>query len=230
MAQAALTLPLTLAASDDDLPGMTAALLQSRQTVLPKRQVEPGPSAQQLNQILQAAANAPDHGQLLPWRFVLVPGEQRQRLADAFADALLQRDPNASARELAQAREKAFRAPLLLLAILHQSCGDPGIAVHERLLSAGCALQNMLLMATAQGLGSALTSGQALASTALRTLFGLQPDEQALCFVSVGTVAVRKPARARPRTADYFSVLSPADAGDANPCTTTDQSHGHHQL
>ncbi|MDP3323009.1 MAG: nitroreductase family protein, partial [Hydrogenophaga sp.] len=109
--------------------------------------------------------------------------------------------------QLAQAREKAFRAPLLMLAVVDGARGDPEVDLNERILSAGCAVQNMLLMATALGFGSALTSGKALKSDTLRACFGLAAAEQALCFVSVGTVLSRKPARARPAVADYVSTL-----------------------
>ena len=67
---------------DPDLGELIAALIQSRQTILPKRLMEPGPDAQQLAQILGAAAAAPDHGQLLPWRFVRVPQDVRHLLAE----------------------------------------------------------------------------------------------------------------------------------------------------
>ena len=79
--------------------------------------------------------------------------------------------------------------------------------VAERLLSAGCAVQNMLLMATAQGYGSALTSGKALKAAALRALFQLLPCEQAVCFVSIGTVVSRKAMRTRPHPSSYVSTL-----------------------
>eukprot|EP01035_Chromulina_nebulosa_P010631 gene10631-14270_t len=79
----------------EDVAGMAAALIQSRQTILPKRLGAPGPNAAELAQILQAAAHAPDHGQLVPWRFVLVPDASRPRLAGVFAQALLERDPAA---------------------------------------------------------------------------------------------------------------------------------------
>lgn len=189
-------------------PRWTAALLQTRQTILPKRLVAPGPNDDQLQTILGAAASAPDHGQLLPWRFVHVPTEQRARLAEVFALSLLERDARATPEQVAQAREKAHRAPLLLLAIVDGARGDPGIDLHERILSAGCAVQNMLLMATAMGFGSALTSGQALKAQPLRQLFELTPGEHALCFISVGTVQSRKPTRLRPAISDYVRTLS----------------------
>lgn len=184
------------------------ALMRTRRTVLPKRLVAPGPSAAELSAILDAAAHAPDHGQLLPWRFVLVPEAARAALAEVFAQALVERDAAATPEQRALAREKAYRAPVLLLAVVDAGRGDPRIELSERLVSAGCALQNMLLMATAQGYGSALTSGRALKAAGLRALFGLGTDELALCFLSIGSVQARKvAARARPGAGSYVSIL-----------------------
>lgn len=187
--------------------------MQSRQTILPKRLVAPGPDAVHTAQILEAASSAPDHGQILPWRFILVPTEARVHLAQVFAAALLERDAQATPEQVAQAQEKAYRSPLLMLVVVDAQRGDPEIDLFERIASAGCAVQNMLLMATALGYGSALTSGKALKSGALRTLFGLAPGDHALCFVSVGTVESRKKARARPTARDYVSTLVPAQPG-----------------
>jgi nitroreductase len=198
-------------APDTALSGeWAAALIHGRRTVLPKRLAEPGPDAMQLQRVLGAAAAAPDHGERLPWRFVIVPPPARAALGEAFAAALRDRDPQATQEQLAQAREKAFRAPLLLLAVA--DLGGPGdeIPAAERLVSAGCAIQNMLLMATALGFGSALTSGKAMDSAALRGLFGLREPEQALCFVSIGTIAGAKRGRTRPPVESYVSVLQEA--------------------
>ena len=199
----------TLAPADNDTAAMAAALMQSRQTILPKRLLVPGPDQGELDMLLNAAATAPDHGQLLPWRFVRVPQAARARLADVFGTALLERDAAATADQVAQACEKAHRAPLLLLLIVDGLRGDADIDLFERIVSAGCAVQNMLLMATALGYGSALTSGKALKSAGLRTLFDLEQGEHALCFVSIGTVQSRKSARLRPAPADFLSTLSP---------------------
>ncbi|HAU57338.1 MAG TPA: nitroreductase [Comamonadaceae bacterium] len=186
---------------------MAAQLMQARQTILPKRLAAPGPDAQQLQAIVAAAAHAPDHGQLLPWRFVRVPQAQRARLAKVFAAALLERDAAALPEQVEQAREKAHRSPELLLVVVDGQRGDPAVDLNERILSAGCAVQNLLLMATALGFGSALTSGKALKSDGLRALFGLQGGEHALCFISLGTVLSRKAGRSRPVPADYLTSL-----------------------
>ena len=210
--QAVMREPMTMApAAAGAAPAdLVAALLQARQTILPKRLGAPGPDAAQLQAMLAAAAHAPDHGCLLPWRFVLGPQAARAALAEVFAQALRERDAAATPAQQEQAREKAYRAPVLLLAVADERGGDPGIEPGERIVSAGCALQNLLLMATALGFGSALTSGKALQSQALRTLFALGEGERALCFVSVGTMLVRKPMRTRPVPAQYVATLVPS--------------------
>lgn len=193
---------------ETDWPALVATLLESRQTVLPKRLVAPGPDATQRAQILAAAACAPDHGRILPWRFIEVPESSRTALADVFAQALIERDASATQIQQDQAREKAYRAPWLMLAVVDGSKGDPEVDLFERIVSAGCAIQNMLLMATAQGFGSALTSGKALRSGALRTLFDLREGDHALCFVSIGTAQKSQAPRPRPATQEFLRTLN----------------------
>ena len=187
-------------------PETAQQLLSARRTILPKRLGAPGPDAAQLHQLFAAAATAPDHDQQLPWRFVHIADHQRPRLADVFAQALLDRDPQATTDQVAQAREKAFRAPLLLLLVVHADKGDASIDLNERMLSAGAAVQNLLLMATAQGFGSALTSGKALKAKSFRDRFGLHSGEVAPCFISIGTVLQTKPGKPRPEPASFVST------------------------
>jgi nitroreductase len=192
---------------EEDLASLAQALISSRQNVLPKRLVAPAPDAQQLQRLLQAAAAAPDHGELRPWRFVLIPEARRALLADVFEAALLDRDAQASAEQREAAREKAHRAPLLLLAVARLGPAQPDMPVLERMVSMGAALQNLLLLAHAMGYGAGLTSGQAMSSPRLRELFRLLPGEEAVCFVSVGTVTQRKPMRPRASPHEILSEL-----------------------
>jgi len=189
------------------LAALAHALIHTRHTVLPKRLVAPGPDGAQLEALFEAAAAAPDHEQRLPWRFVLVPMERRADLAEVFAGALHDRDPAARPEQLAQAREKAHRAPLVMLAVACLDDQDAAVPAAERLVSLGCALQNMLLTAHAMGYGASLTSGQSMRSPRLRALFRLGPQEQPVCFVNAGTVLNARPRRTRPVPAQFVSRL-----------------------
>ncbi len=194
--------------SGEPLAEAACALIASRQNLSPKRLVEPGPSDAQLARLFAAAAAAPDHGQLLPWRFVIVPQHKRSLLAEVFALALIDRDPGATRVQIEVAREKAHRAPMLMLAILRLvSEQEPEIPNVERTMSLGCAVQNMLLASHAMGFGSGLTSGQAMSTERMRTLFGVGTDEQAVCFVNIGTVSKRKAGRVRPDRDQFVTIL-----------------------
>lgn len=184
-----------------------AALISTRQNISPKRLVEPGPSEHQLEQLFRAAAAAPDHGLLRPWRFVIVPTTRRADLAEVFAMALVDRDPGATLEQIESAREKAHRAPLLMLVVAQLGVVDANIPVLERMVSVGCAVQNMLLTAHSQSLGSSLTSGQAMQSPRMRRLFDLRVGEEPVCFLNVGTVAKRKTPRCHPEPQDFVTLL-----------------------
>ena len=180
--------------------------LAARRHVALRRLQAPGPDDGALARMMEAAAQAPDHGCLLPWRFVLIPSTRRDDLGAVFEEALVQRDPGADDEARASAREKAFHAPCLLVAILVDVPGT-AIPVEEKLIALGCALQNVLLAAQALGFASGLASGGALDTPAMRRLLDLQPHERAVCFIGIGTGEAKKTPRARPRPAQFFSSL-----------------------
>lgn len=181
-------------------------LLPARRHVGLRRLTAPGPDAAALERILHAAAQAPDHGLLRPWRFVLIPQDRRADLGAAFEDALTGRDPAADEAARAAARAKAQHAPCLLVAILIDVPATP-IPTAEKLVSLGCAIQNLLLAAQALDVASGLASGAALDAPAMRRLLRLEAHERAICFIGLGTAAAVKPPRPRPQPEQFFTSL-----------------------
>jgi nitroreductase len=183
-------------------------LIHGRVHVSPKRLIQPGPSLEQKHQILNAAKAAPDHGRHTPWHFYEVSEPSRTLLGDVFRDCLLERDPLATATQLDEAREKAFRGPLLLLAVANLNDTEDGITPYEKMISLGCAIQNILLMAHALGFGSGLSSGKAIQSERFRQLFKLSTNRMPVCFITIGTVSKNKSGNAmRPDLTVYHSVV-----------------------
>lgn len=180
-----------------DLAGLVLALIGTRQSVAPKRLHAPGPDAEQLQRLVQAGACAPDHRGLRPWRLIRVGDGQRDALADLFEAC--SRDRGAaegappSADDLAKSRAKAYRAPLLLLAVMRSLPADPEVPDTERAVALGAALMAMLLAAHGMGFGAMLTSGRAVRTERFARAFALQEGEQAVCFLSVGTAEAQKP-------------------------------------
>jgi hypothetical protein len=192
---------------DSEVVSATLNLITSRQNVSPRRLIAPGPTEDQVADMFRAAAAAPDHGEIRPWRFVLVPGEKRFLLGNVFAEALRERDVNATAEQIEAAREKAFHSPFLTLAIARLGPCEPDIDPLERMVSVGAAIQNFLLFAHSLGFGCSLTSGQAMRSEPLRQLFRICDGEQAVCSINVGTVIKQKSMRLRPAPSTFVSSL-----------------------
>jgi len=192
----------------DEATEFAAHLIHARRTTQPQRLMSPGPDDRQLRLLFEAAASAPDHDQILPWRFTVVDASARERLADALALALKLRDPHAEAGDLEQARKKAFRAPLLMLLTVDTSLDLGDVPQSERYLSAGCAVQNLLLQAQAMGFGSSLTSSDALSSPPLRELFKLGSDDDPVCLVSIGTPMWLRPFKPRPKPEFFVRHLN----------------------
>ena len=125
-----------------------------------------------------------------------------------FRDCLLDRDPLATPAQLDEAREKAFRGPLLLLAVANLIDTEDGITPYEKMISLGCAIQNILLMAHSLGFGAGLSSGKAIQSERLRQLFKLSMNTLPICFITIGTVSKNKSGNAlRPDLSVYHSIV-----------------------
>ena len=186
---------------------MTAALISSRQSFLPKRLFQPGPTSAQLEVIFSMAATAPDHNLTRPWRIVICPQECRGLLSDAFARSLLDRDPHATEQQVQDAMVKAHRAPLVMLAIVNARGLDSDVPPSERIISAGCAIQNIFLMAHAMGFGASPTSGKSMYMKPVRDLFGLKEFEDPLCFINIGTPDRSTLAKPRMIPSEFVSTL-----------------------
>jgi len=102
---------------------------------------------------------------------------------------------------------KHLAGPLLLLAIADYQDENDDISKQEKLISLGCAIQNILLSAYAFGFGSGLSSGRALQSDRIRALFQLKKGEEPICFITIGTVQKNKPGRIRPSLSEYHSIF-----------------------
>lgn len=183
------------------------ALIHTRQHIGPKHLAEPGPNPEQLRELFAAAAAAPDHKQLVPWRFLVLGDQARQRLSEAFVAALLARDPDALPAHIDDARKKAFRGAVLILAVADLRADNDEVHPLERVVSLGAAIQNLLLAAQARGFGSGLSSGRALHTAGLREAFGIAEGEHAVCFISLGTPQRSKAGRQRPAVDEFVNWL-----------------------
>ena len=183
------------------------SVLAARRNTSLRRLLAPGPDDESLRRICEAAGHAPDHARQRSWRLIMIPEHRRGELGRAFVDALEEREAGADEQARKAVHDKAFHAPCLLVTILRDDPVLSDVAPAERLISLGCAIQNMLTAAQVLGIASGLASGASLASASVRRLLGLQAGERAVCFVGFGTAERPKEPRPRPQPAQYLTVL-----------------------
>lgn len=186
-------------------PRAELAKFLSRRSVSPRRLTGEPLSREVLNTLIDAALRAPDHGRLLPWRWVEFSSDSREALADLFEAEKLSRDPLAGPQDIARTREHATH-PSALLAFVLSPKNSAGHPLHEQMLCAGAALGNVLMAAHMLELGASILSGERCASAVIRDAIGVAPSETLAGFVSIGRVECRPAVSASTRRDAVWSL------------------------
>jgi nitroreductase len=186
-------------------------LLRTRYSAL--KLGEPPPSAQAVQTMLESAACAPDHGRIQPWRLILIEGAARLDFGKVLGEAMSRRNPLADEQALAREREKALRAPLII--VVATRCNRSAkIPIAEQVVSGGCAAHGIMLAAFAQGLGAMWRTGEPAYDNAVKAALGIEPDDLIVGFIYVGT-DIGGPARRPDRTPEEFAQYW--TGGDVKP-------------
>ena len=165
----------------------------------------PGPDAREMEAILEAGAAAPDHGKLVPFRFVVVPDEARAAFVAASLEAFRAAVPDADEAGLRKARGKAEQPPALVALLARLQPDHPKIGLPDQWLTVGCVLQNLWLAADSLGFACGVSSGRVMESDVMRRAFRLADGEQIVSIVSIGTPKERQPPRPKPALSEIVS-------------------------
>jgi nitroreductase len=143
------------------------------------------PTREHVQAVLECAVRAPDHGRLRPWRFMLIEGAQREKLGAILAASAQRRTPGLSEGDLQRERDKALRAPLVIVVACRIVRGTK-IPDVEQILAAGAATQNILLGLHALGYAAAWKTGEAAYDVEVKTALGFAPDDHIVGMVYAG--------------------------------------------
>ncbi len=157
----------------------------------------PGPSADEVQDILSVGLRVPDHGKIAPWRFVIIEGEDQARFGAALADLYTAEKPDAGKLELQSLRDFATAAPTLI-AVLSRVNEARTIPRWEQELSAGAACQNMLLAGHAMGYHGQWLSGWPAYGEGVVDLLGGEAGDKIAGYLFFGTVDAELSERPRP--------------------------------
>jgi nitroreductase len=170
-------------------------LLLSRRSGSAKAMGEPGPSREQLADILKAGARAPDHGKLFPWRFIVFEGDARERFGQMLGETL--EAEGERERQIDEEKRRFLRAPLVV-GVISAARELIKIPVWEQELSAGAVCQNLLIAAHASGFVANWITEWYAYHPKVKERLGLKPGERVAGFIYIGTSAVELEERPRP--------------------------------
>lgn len=165
----------------------------------------PAPDGAALDTMLQSAVRAPDHGRLRPWRFVVVPEHRLAAFGDLLAQSMQRREPDASAEMLQRERDKAKRAPLIVVVAAHVNT-ERRIPEVEQLSAVAAAAQTIMLAAHALGYGAMWKTGAPAYDSLTKQALGLAPEDAIIGFLYIGTRLDTGATMARPDVRDFVSV------------------------
>jgi nitroreductase len=154
----------------------------------------PAPDEATLALLFASAARAPDHGRLRPWRFIVVREAARASFGDVLAGYLRRTHPQAAAETLERERQKAFRAPMILVVAARCDGTSRKVPPVEQLLSAGAAAEAILLAAVALGFNGVWKTGAAAYDETVKASLGLLPTDAIVGFLYLGTEAAAERA------------------------------------
>jgi nitroreductase len=171
--------------------------LQQRRSVPPKWLGEPGPTGEQLDTLLTVAARVPDHGKLVPWRFIVIEAEGRERLGEIAATAFQADNPAADSGKLEAERTRFTEAPVVV-AVVSNVLPHVKIPDWEQVLSAGAVCMNLLNAAHALGFGASWLTGWTAYDRRILDALGLSPSERMAGYVHIGVPKETPTDRPRP--------------------------------
>lgn len=174
-----------------------ADYLKTRRSVTLPFLAEPGPDANQLEEILTMATRVPDHGKLAPWRLITIAGDSRQKAGERLAEIKKGQNPDVEESALDAERKQFLPAPLTI-GVLSSPVDHPKIPEFEQLISAGCVALNLVHAANALGFGAHWVTRWFSYDDEASAMLGAKKGEKFVAFVHIGTPQTRLEERDRP--------------------------------
>ncbi len=187
-------------------------LLKHRRSIPATFLGPPAPSQSELAEMLTIAAHVPDHGKLVPWRFIVFSGPAGRQVGEELARLFGSRNRHADEKQLEEERLRLARAPLVV-AVVSTAAPHPKIPEWEQVLSAGNAAMSLVLAAHTLGYAANWRTGWIAYDEEAGRLLGVKPGERIVAFIHVGTPTVPPVERPRPDLKQIVTYWTPRTPG-----------------
>ncbi|MBJ6118614.1 nitroreductase [Pontibacter sp. BT310] len=171
----------------NDLFSTISHVIRTRRTTKPPKMNGQKIPDEQINQLLELADWAPTHGHTEPWRFIVYAGPSKARFCQQHAELYQQQTPEEKYQP--EKYEKLLHmgdlASHVIVAYLRR--GDlPKIPVLEEIAATSCAIQNLLLGASALGIASYWGSGGMAYHPTMKEMLQLREEDVVLGILYLG--------------------------------------------
>jgi nitroreductase len=183
------------------------ALVALHQRVSITKLTAPAPDGVQLKQLFKAALRAADHGNMRPWRFLVIEGQALEKLGELFARVGKDNKPEITEAELERFKSMPLRAPMII-ACIAKCQENPKVPLIEQIISAGAATQNLINAAFALGLGAVWRTGDMAYDPQIKKALGLEINEELIGYVYIGTPSVPAHLPREQNPEEFFSYWS----------------------
>lgn len=180
------------------------SLLRTRRSIKPLELAGPGLSAAEIDTLLTIASRVPDHGKLVPWRFIVFDGDARLAAGQAIATTFRARYPDSTPEQVEFEGRRLARAPLVI-AVVSRAAPHVKIPEWEQVLSAGAAAMSLVFAAHALGFAANWITEWYAYDRAVLDALGLAPHEKIAGFIHIGRHAEPAEDRARPALSEIVT-------------------------
>ena len=172
------------------------------------RRFRPDPVARQtIERLLDCAVRAPNHTLTEPWRFSVLTGEARDRLAEIRAGHRLKRyaDPSGAEAQAgaAKVRDESRATPAFIVVMTSQNPDE--LTREEDYAATMMAIANLMIAAHSLGLGTYLKTGGVMRDPALLQLARVPESFRVVGVLSLGYPAEEERPRRRKSAAELTS-------------------------
>ena len=152
-----------------------------------------------IERLLAAAVRAPNHKLTEPWRFVVVTGESKRQFAELRKAHRARKFDDPASPEAQRAIEKTGNEHLATPAFVFVMCAvsDDAIRREEDYGATMMAVENLLVAAAADGIGSFMRTGGIMDHPDVKALARVPDGYRIVCIISLGYLATEPEPTAR---------------------------------
>lgn len=187
-----------------DNPGLRA-FLKTRRSNQAKNMSGPGPSAEQITEILEIAARVPDHRKLTPWRFLMFQDDARARIGEHLGRVFKAKNPDMPEDRVKFEAGRFLRAPLVVGVISSPVECARATPEWEQRLSSAIVCYNLCLAAQSFGFGAQWLTEWYAYDSEISAELGLSASEKIAGFVYIGVANDGSLPRPRPELASIIT-------------------------